>query len=162
MGSTSSEYSDGLLAARKAMDKGDYNQAVEILKPLLNMQVAEAQYLYSSCAVEGETGSEADHRSFSYIEMAAKQEYPDALYTLGVMYDSGDGVDKDALKASSLFKTAAEKGHARAKLSYGLDLFYGSNGIPQDENLGLSFIKQAVDEEVEGAKETLDKLSSAQ
>ncbi|MEW5250749.1 tetratricopeptide repeat protein [Microbulbifer discodermiae] len=160
MGFTSSEYSDGLLAARKAMDKGDYNKAVEILRPLLNMQIAEAQYLYSSCAVEGETGSEADNRSFSYIEMAAKQEYPDALYALGVIYDSGDGVDKDVVKASSLFKTAAEKGHARAKLSYGLDLFYGSNGISKDESLGLSFIKRAVDEDVEGAEEILEKLSA--
>ncbi|MEJ2670456.1 MAG: hypothetical protein P8176_13900 [Gammaproteobacteria bacterium] len=43
---------------------------------------------------------------------------------------------------------------------YGLDLFYGSNGIPSDKSLGISFVEQAVDNQVEGADEYLKEMKS--
>lgn len=148
-------------SARKEIEEGDCKIAYSILLPHIEKKNAEAIFLYSMFSLQGqESTEEFEQRSFMLLRESAELGYPPALYTLGVYYDAGDMVERDAIKASSLFKAAAEKGHVRAKLSYGLDLYYGSNGIPKDESLGLSFIKQAVDEEVDGAKETLDKLSS--
>jgi len=135
------EYSDSLLAAKKAIDRSDYKQAEEILRYLLDVQYTQT-----------------DYQRLAYMENAAKQEYPDTLYTLGLYYETGNILKRDPVKASSLFKIAAEKGHSKAKLSYGLDLFYGTNHTPKNKALGLAFVKQAAKEGVKNASKTLKQL----
>ncbi|WP_299947436.1 hypothetical protein [uncultured Microbulbifer sp.] len=148
-------------AARKEIEEGDCKIAYSMLLPHIKRKNPEAIFLYSMFSLQGEESlEEFERRSFQLLKEAAELGYPPALYTLGVYYDAGDMVGRDAMKASSLFKAAAEKGHPRAKLSYGLDLFYGSNGISKDKSLGLDFIRQAADDEVEGALEMFDKLSA--
>lgn len=77
--------------------------------------------------------------------------YAPGIYELGICYEMGDLVKQDPVLASALYKKAAELGYQKAKLSHGLDLYYGSNGIEKNEALGLVFIKQAADKNVEGA-----------
>jgi len=145
--------------ARKEIEEGDCKIAYKILLPHIENKNPEAIFLYSMFSLQGEESlGEFEQRSFKLLKESAELGYPSALYTLGVYYDAGDMVERNIIKASSLFKSAAEKGHSRAKLSYGLDLFYGSNGIIKDETLGLSFIKQSVVENVEGAVETLEEV----
>ena len=67
-------------------------------------------------------------------------------------------VERDVALASALYTQAAEAGYPRAKLSYGLNLFYGSHGMQKDESLGLAMIKQAAAEHVDGAIEALEKV----
>lgn len=78
--------------------------------------------------------------------------YAPAIYELGICYEIGDLVPQDPSKAAALHRRAAELGNARAKLGYGLNLFYGSNGTEKNPELGLAFIRQAADENVEGAE----------
>jgi len=151
---------DIIAKANGLIESGKYEKAYELLLPLLDKRDPEALFLFSTFQVDtSESIQEFEIRSLNLIKEAADLELPEALYTLGVIYETGDGVTSDMNKASSLFKKAAERGHSRAKLSYGLDLVYGSNGISQDKILGLTFIKESVSEGVEGAEELLDSIS---
>lgn len=142
--------------AKACIEEGNYQEASRILDPLVKENNAEAIFLSSSFSKgESETIEEFEKRSFSLIEKSANLGFPEAIYTLGVIYETGDGVKSDIAKASSLFRRAAELGHSRSKLSYGLDLYYGSNGIVQDKVLGKRFIEEASYESVEGASEIL-------
>ncbi len=145
--------------AKAHVENAEYGQAYRIIEEALERGDAEAQFLYSSFSIdERETHSEFEARTHGLIESAALKGLPDALYVLGVLYDTGDGVKRDTLKASELFKRAAEGGHSRAKLSYGLDLYNGLNNIARNKALGLRYITEAANENVEDAKRLLSEL----
>jgi hypothetical protein len=52
---------------------------------------------------------------------------------LGVLYETGHGLPRDARKAASWYQLAASGGNARAALRYGLMLLNGI-GVPQDQS----------------------------
>ena len=52
----------------------------------------------------------------------AKQGHVMALYNLGQLYRTGEGVKQNFVKATELMRTAAEQGEPLAQLSYG-DMF---------------------------------------
>ena len=54
-----------------------------------------------------------------------------AQYNLGLMYDTGNGVPKDAVQAVSWYRKAAEQGYASAQNNLGL-MYYTGNGVPKD------------------------------
>jgi len=58
-------------------------------------------------------------------------------------------------RAAKLFKLAALAGDESAQLSYGLDLYYGSNGIEKDIELGLEYIRLSASSGIEAAREVL-------
>jgi TPR repeat protein len=144
---------------REMIDLGQFKKAYKALLPLLAENNSEAQFLYSTFSLLGkETIEEFEARSISLLQAAAEAEYPPAMYALGVCCDVGDMVAPDPNKASILFKKAAEAGYSKAKLSHGLDLFYGSNKIKKDEVQGLSLLEQAVADNVDGAAENLEQI----
>jgi TPR repeat protein len=50
---------------------------------------------------------------------------------LGMMYEEGDGVDKDVEKAVKLYRFAADQGHAMAQGSLGW-MYINGNGVEED------------------------------
>lgn len=64
-------------------------------------------------------------------------------------------VKQDKVKAAQLFKLAAIAGDVVAQCSYGLDLYYGSNGIAKDVELGLEYLRLSANSGVETAIEAL-------
>ncbi|UTW46343.1 sel1 repeat family protein [bacterium SCSIO 12696] len=145
--------------AKKEIEQGDCSLAYKILQPLINDENPEALYLFSMFGLSnGESIEEFEKRSVRLLTKAAGFEYPPAQYALGVYYDGGDLVEQDKLKAAMLFKAAAINGHSKAQLSYGLDLFYGSNGVKKDHILGLKYIQKAAEAGVEEAAEVLSEL----
>ncbi len=143
------------------IDKYNLNAAYELLRPMLNNEVAEAQYVYAMyIAHENETAEEYDLRSLKYIQLAAKQSYAPAQYRLGVLYQIGEGVPSDKKKASNLFKLAAESGHGLAKISYAMDLYSGLNGQIKNEQHARNLVSECVKEEIEGASSLLEKWNS--
>jgi TPR repeat protein len=149
---------------REARDKlaiGSCRAAYKLLIPLLDEKNPEALFLYSTFSISGtETDADFDVRRIELLEASSSAGYAPAMYELAICFDIGDLVARDVVKASSLYKKAAEAGYAKAKLSHGLNLYYGSNGMQKDEILGLNFISQAVSESVEGAGEVLRELKS--
>jgi uncharacterized protein len=71
-------------------------------------------------------------RARAWLEKAAAQNDPYALYALGRAMDEGQGaVPADPVRAADLYRRAAQLGHPLAALRYGLALSEG-NGVRQD------------------------------
>jgi TPR repeat protein len=153
---------DDLRRAASLVEKGCYKNAWELLQPLIERDVAEAAYLGSRFAIPGESDHQFELRRLWLLHKATSLKQPDALYVIGVMYDCGDGALHSPEIASIYFRLAAIAGHARAKLSHGLDLCYGNNGIAQDKALGLSFLRQSAESGVDGAPEAIAELERLQ
>ena len=67
-----------------------------------------------------------------WLEKAAAQNDPYALYALGRAMEEGDGAAlADPVRAADLYKRAAQQGHTLAALRYGLALVEG-NGVRKD------------------------------
>jgi TPR repeat protein len=56
---------------------------------------------------------------------------PDAQNNLGIMYENGEGVGRNAAEAARLFRLAAGRGHADAQFNLGL-LYRDGRGVPLD------------------------------
>lgn len=67
------------------------------------------------------------------IKKSAKLNFPPALYTLGTMYEHGEGVPQDKNAADHCFKSAADLGHVYAKgviARREIFSYYGLKNIP--------------------------------
>nr|KAJ0222769.1 hypothetical protein LSAT_V11C200085490 [Lactuca sativa] len=96
-----------------------------LLVEAANMGDADAQYeLGRNLRIENE-GVDTDQEAFYYLEKAADQLQPDALYLLGAVYLTGDCVKKDVASAIWCFHRASEKDHAGAAIAYGSLLLRG-------------------------------------
>lgn len=142
--------------ARRKIESGQIREALQVLRPLLETEVPEALFLYSTFSLAGtETEDEFEKRSFKLLKRAADLGHVPALYALGVCYEVGDLVEANPVYAASLLKTAAEMGHSKAKFRYGLDLYHGSNGVIRNQAAGLELIRAAAQDGVEDAEEYL-------
>jgi uncharacterized protein len=63
-----------------------------------------------------------------WLEKSASQGYPPALYRLGRMYDTGEGVPADYERAYSYFERAAKMGHLLAQREVAVKMLKGHNG----------------------------------
>lgn len=132
------------------------------MRPLIEKNDPSALFLYAHFSISSsETEVEFDERRIGILRFLNDIGYAPGIYELGVCYEVGDLVERDQILSSALYKKAAEFGYSKAKLSYGLDLYYGSNGIKKNEALGLDFIKQAVDDNVEGAATKWNELKGS-
>lgn len=66
------------------------------------------------------------------------------LYQKGALYDTGDYIEKDAKKASALFKEAADKGHAHSMWIHSCELLWGLGSYPQNIEKGLLYLERAI------------------
>ena len=148
--------------ARHLVERESYAAADVTLQPLLAREVPDALYLYACFGLPNENDEQFEARRFWYLHQAARLGHPEALYSLAVMHDCGDQAVKSSEMASCYFRLAAHAGKAEAKLSYGLDLFYGTNGVLPDEGRGLELVRQACDAGVAGALRALEGMLSTQ
>nr|XP_043634883.1 uncharacterized protein LOC122605985 isoform X2 [Erigeron canadensis] len=96
-----------------------------LLVEAADMGDADAQYeLGRNLRIENE-GVDTDQQAFYYLEKAADQLQPDALYLLGAVYLTGDCVKKDIDSALWCFYRASDKGHAGAAIACGSLLIRG-------------------------------------
>ncbi len=61
------------------------------------------------------------------VRKAAEQRVADAQFSLGIMYDNGEGVPQDHAEALQWWRKAAEQGYATAQYNI---------GVMYDEGLG--------------------------
>ncbi|MDA0787145.1 MAG: SEL1-like repeat protein, partial [Proteobacteria bacterium] len=80
-----------------------------------------------------------------------------AQYNLGVLYDSGRGVEADPVEALIWFHSAAEKGHGRAQ--YALAAAYAAGrGIARDSDMALKWLRRAASENILEAQSSLANI----
>jgi TPR repeat protein len=143
--------------AEIALNKGECEAAYKLIEPLLAEDNPGALFIYSHFSFAGsETEEEFDKRRIEMLKRAADQGYGPAIYTLGTCYEIGDLVEADPIYAAELLRIAAEMGYSKAKFRHGLNLYYGSNGMPKNESKGLELIHAAANAGVEEASEYLN------
>jgi TPR repeat protein len=140
-------------AAQAKAELGNFRDAYEVLRPLLDREVPAALFLYSTFSVAGsESEAEFERRSLDLLRRAADLGHPAALYALGACYEVGDLVEADPQRAALLLKAAAEMGHPKATFRHGLNIYYGSNGMLRSEQAALPLIRAAAKEGVPEAE----------
>ncbi|MDE7412379.1 MAG: SEL1-like repeat protein [Muribaculaceae bacterium] len=79
-----------------------------------------------------------------FLEKAADQNLPDALYILGYMYLNGVHTEKNAVKGVDLLHKGAELGNSSAQYLYAACLM-GGDGCQKNEQEGLEWLRKAAD-----------------
>ena len=80
-------------------------------------------------------GIERDYgRAVEYFTLSAEQDYPGALFVLGVCYQDGTGVEKDLEKAAELYQQALDAGYEPDEEDQvRLEEVLGEDAAPQTE-----------------------------
>lgn len=120
-----------LEAATAAYDRGAYEVALEILRPLAERGNARAQGILGIMYGLG-LGVATDYGlAWHWLTQGGDQHDPNAEYNLGALYDKGLGVRQDFRTAASWFRRAANQNAAVAQ--YSLGVYYDEGlGVPQD------------------------------
>ena len=79
------------------------------------------------------------------LRKTADQGDAQAQYRLGEMYDNGEGVAADDLKAVKWYRKAAEQGHPGAQWLLGYKYEYGS-GVAVDNVESIKWFRKAADQ----------------
>jgi len=109
---------DSIDDAAAALDAGEHNHALLLLRPLARDNNAEAQYLLGSLYSSGGNGVAQDGaEAVKWLARAAEQGHQQAANTLGMMYVSGLGVKMDEAEAKRWFAVAAKIAEASNKSS---------------------------------------------
>ncbi len=85
----------------------------------------------------------------------AEQGNAEAERGLGVLYENGAGVPKDASQAVAWFRKAAAQGNADATFRLGERYVSGTNGIARDTAQGLALMTKAFDEGEDNAAQAI-------
>ncbi len=140
-----------LNAAWNTTDDEKYDQLIEwareIIDPIAASGYPPALWLQCSLPYGPDLSEEmVDRMHREQLEKAANAGNVEAKFSLGIELDQEPTLKKSA----SLFKEAAESGHAYAMWCHGLNLLSG-HGIEKCESEGLSYIKKSADLKFEGA-----------
>ncbi len=80
--------------------------------------------------------------AFNWYCDAATQGVAKAMTQVGLMYASGDGVEKDKTKAFSWFQRASDAGDVLAKTCLA-ECYLNGNGIPKDEAKAVTLLQSS-------------------
>lgn len=132
-----------------------FEKARELLAPLVEKGMPEAQYLAVCCPLENEFVSNEAFTLWrlDLIRRSANAGYAPARFTLGQAYDGGD-LGNNPEESAYWFAKAAEQGYAYAQWVHGCNLISG-RGIPKDEKLAFEFIIKAAEGKFIGAMQFL-------
>lgn len=83
--------------------------------------------------------------AFELWTKAARRGVAEAQFSLGGMYDRGEGVPQDYNQALSWFREAADQGNADAQFNLGLMYGKGS-GVPRDDTQSLFWFRKAANQ----------------
>lgn len=100
--------------------------------------------------------------AIKWYQKAAEQGSADAQYKLGVCYEKGEGVEKDAVEAAKWYQEAAEQGNKYAQ--YNLAALYekGQDALEMDKEKALKWYRKAAEQGDEDAKRAIKEISAAE
>ena len=114
-----------------ALDRGDYAEAVKIIRPLAESGDVRAQYRMGTMYALG-NGVPRDYaQAATWLKKAAAQGNVHAQNDLGVLYDLGRGVASDPKEAAKWYRMAALQGLGAAQLGLA-SLYQEGQGVPRD------------------------------
>lgn len=140
-GARAQSYAAGL----DAYDRGEYEEAIRILRPLAEKGDARAQYglgkIYETGG--GPIAADAVQAVFWYSK-SAEQGIAAAQNNLALMFAEGRGVTQNKPQALALWEAAARGGHSHAQYNMGL-LFYRGEGVERDLSAAANWFGMAAE-----------------
>jgi hypothetical protein len=119
-------------AAYSAFDKGSYEKALEIVRPLAENGDARAQSLLARMFYRGRGVRQDYIEALRWFRLAADQGDAIAQFNLGVIYSEGQGVPQDNAEAANWYRLAADQGNPQAQYNLGLWYAQGEGGTPDN------------------------------
>jgi TPR repeat protein len=111
-----------------AATRGDYETALELLRPIADEGNPNAQYyiglVYYNIGKDMEAAAD-------WFYKAATNGHANAQSALGVLYEEGTGVSKDDSKAAKWYQMAAEQGVADAQMNLAV-FYHNGQGVQRD------------------------------
>jgi hypothetical protein len=137
-----------------AIVRGDYGEAIRILRPLADAGNAQAQYNLATFYDDGLAVVRDPKQAVQWYKLSAEQGYPRAEFNLGVHYVNGQGTSQDYEKAASWIRKSADGGIVAAQ--FGLSrLYIEGMGVPRDYGAALMWSLKAADHGLAEAQFTL-------
>ena len=85
-----------------------------------------------------------DASDFRQTRQLAEQGNAEAQFSLGVMYDNGQGVRQDYAEAVKWYRQAAEQGDAQAQYNLGA-MYHNGHGVRRNFHLSKEWFGKACD-----------------
>ena len=127
-----------------AWSRGDYTTARELLQPLADQGVAQAEATLGVMYDNGQGVPRDDAAAVTWFRKAADQGHPHAEYDLALKYSEGRGVPRDDEAALSWFEKAADHGDPEAMYRLG-DAFEFGKGTAADYVRAYDWYDRAID-----------------
>ncbi len=99
-------------------------------------------------------------QAFKYILASAEMGHLDAQSDIGIMYDSGDGVEKNPNKALEWFKKGAANGSAKAQHNLGAIYLNGENGVSKNWDEAKKWYSLAASKGYQPSIETIKQMNA--
>lgn len=151
-----------IIKAHEMSEDGPVRELHEYLKPFLDIDDPYAIYLSSTYSLKewNETVEEMDERSVDCLLKASEAGVAPAMYRLSSAYFTGEVLDVDLRLYKYYLDKAFELGFGPAKLTVGVNHYYGLNGYPEENDKGQKLVREAASEKVEHAAYYLEKIQS--
>jgi uncharacterized protein len=125
--------------AYSAFDKGSYEKALEIVRPLAGNGDGRAQSLLARMYYRGRGVRQDYVEALKWFRLAADQSDAIAQFNLGVIYSEGQGVPQDNAEAAKWYRLAADQGNPQAQYNLGLWYAQGEGGAPDNVSAYMWF-----------------------
>jgi TPR repeat protein len=123
--------SSSVEAAEAAFEKGDYQKALQLARPLAEQGDPRAQFLLGRIFLRGRGVPTDENEAVKWLRRAADQGHAGAQFSLGNLYAEGKGVPQDNVEAAKWYRAAADRGDPQAQYNLGLAYAKGE-GVEQD------------------------------
>ena len=133
-----------IFEAEELLDVGEFDRCRKLLEPLVEKNNPKATRLFYSLF---DSDVSEEERERVYVEgmfKAADLGDLEALYIVGSFYDLCEYIQKDKIKASSIFKEAADRGHAHSQWIHACELLWRSDSYAQNVEGGLEYLEKAI------------------
>ena len=122
-----------------------FNYWLAVLSAIVITQITYSWYKSNSW--NSWIGSDLENREivFKLNSFAAEKGVAEAQFNLGVMYASGEGVEKDDYKAVKWFREAAEQGNADAQFNLG-NMYLNGRGVLKDDSEAVKWYRKAAEQ----------------
>jgi len=154
---SSSADKDGDLASvsQEAMDQEIKNKKLERKPEVRKLSSQEQVLLRKAQAAFTRNNYMKSHDIWLPL---AESGIAEAQYSLGFLYQSGWGPERDIQKAVAWYSSAAEQNEARAQFNLGAILLNGEDNVEKDLETGVLWLTRSADSNNTRAKEFLINL----
>ena len=157
-GSVDAEYEVAVLISRGTLDKNIMCEGVEKLSALAAVGHPDAMAALGDVYYEGRLVAARDlQRAYEYYCSAAKLGSAEAAFKIGMLFASGQCVDKNPLEAAKWMGYAAERGMSEAQMYLG-NLYREGRGIPKSYKTAAYWYAKAAEQGFMGAHTELGDL----